>query len=218
MTAIKSNYIMVFDVETTGLLDEKFHRKNKCYDIDNSPYVLQICFIIYDIVNNETVKTFSSYVDIHESVVIPPKATEVNGITKETCKTGMKIECVLAEFYNNLKKYDCDTIVGHNIHFDKNMIFIEIARHKIKLEENLGCINDVYNYINQKRSYCTMFNSIELCNLVTPYKNSRKNETYKKFPSLKELYIKLFGVVPGGLHDAEIDTVACLKCYLELLN
>jgi hypothetical protein len=63
--------------------------------------------------------------------------------------------------------------------------------------------------------YCTMKNSIDLCNIKKT--NVRGNE-YKKFPKLVELYEKIFGCQPSGLHNSLVDVYACLRCYLSIKN
>jgi hypothetical protein len=60
---------------------------------------------------------------------------------------------------------------------------------------------------------CTMRKSIDLCNIQRI--NSRGN-TYKKFPTLSELYEKLFDVIPENLHNSMIDVLVCLRCYLKM--
>lgn len=52
--------VMVFDVETTGLLN-----MNKTIDdskLMEYPYVLQLSYLIYDLSNHSIVKTFNEYV------------------------------------------------------------------------------------------------------------------------------------------------------------
>ena len=39
---------------------------------------------------------------------------------------------------------------------------------------------------------------------------------YVKYPTLGELYHKLFGTTPTGLHDSMVDVETCLECYLLL--
>jgi DNA polymerase III epsilon subunit-like protein len=41
-------------------------------------------------------------------------------------------------------------------------------------------------------------------------------KTYKKFPKLSELHQHLFGYVPENLHNALIDVLVCLRCFLKL--
>lgn len=216
MTDTRSNLVMVFDVETTGLFGKK---NGDFYDLLTSPYILQLCFIIYDIKKNETIRTFNSYISIDDYVVIPPETTAIHGITKEICTTkGAKIENVLSEFYTEFLR--CNTFVAHNIDYDRDMIIVEMTRNAIKMEimghkDTFIIFNSTYNYLHSKEMYCTMRSGKEVCNIWIE-KNGKK--LYKKKPKLSELYIKLFDEEPQGLHDALVDTTACLKCYLRLID
>lgn len=221
MTESKSNLVMVFDVETTGLIPKRGPKTIFTDDINMSPYILQFCFIVYNTELDEIVRTFNSYVNIDDSVEISPKITELTGIVREKCNTeGQSIEYVLSEFY---KEYVlCATIVAHNIDFDREMVMIEAIRNNLKMMD-LGCpnptilFNDMYNFLNKKEIYCTMRSGKELCNLWTqPSIGSLSKRSYKKNPKLSELYHKIFDEIPLGLHDAVVDTEACLKCYLHL--
>jgi DNA polymerase III subunit epsilon len=223
---MKRNTVMVFDVETTGLIPKRGPKTIFTDDVSLSPYILQLSFIVYDMNTSEVIKTFNSYIDIDDTIEISPKITELTGIVRETCQTlGKTMEYVLTEFY---KEYvSCDVVVAHNIDFDKEMIMIEVIRNYSKMVDN-GCLNpsllfnDVYNFVNNIESYCTMRNGKELCNLWTERKTTEALQSttrrYKKNPKLSELYFKIFNEVPVGLHDALVDTDACLKCYIYLMS
>lgn len=214
----KRNLILVFDVETTGLIP-----KNGYENIEKCPYILQLSFIVYDTNKCEIKRTFNSYVSIDDCVEVTPKITELTGISKETCKTGGKpIEYVLTEFYNEYQS--CDVIVAHNIDFDKEMIAIEVTRNHSKMIEN-GCLypsllfNKIYNSVHSKEIYCTMRNGRDFCDLWTEAKaNGANAKRFKKNPKLSELYYKIFNTIPSGLHDALVDTDVCLKCYVHLMS
>jgi DNA polymerase III epsilon subunit-like protein len=46
--------------------------------------------------------------------------------------------------------------------------------------------------------------------------SSSMPKKYKKFPKLSELHNHLFGYVPENLHNALIDTIVCLRCFLKI--
>ena len=216
----KQNLILVFDVETTGLIP-----KRGLENIELCPYILQLSFIVYDTNKSEIKRKFNSYVNINDGIDVTPKITELTGITKETCKMlGKPIEYVLTEFYNEYQS--CDVIVAHNIEFDKEMISIEVIRNYSKMVEN-GCLypsllfNRIYDNVNHKEIYCTMKNGKKFCDLWTGGStNELSTKTnirrYQKNPKLSELYYKIFNTIPTGLHDAQVDTDVCLKCYIHL--
>ena len=39
-----------------------------------------------------------------------------------------------------------------------------------------------------------------------------------KYPKLAELYRKLFSISISGVHNAQTDAEACMKCFKELYN
>jgi DNA polymerase III alpha subunit (gram-positive type) len=195
------NLTMIFDVETTGLIPTK----KRPGDI---PHILQLCFIIYDTERKETIQTFNSYVNVPELIEISEEITELTGITREKCNAGNSIEDVLISFYRAYET--CTTIVAHNLKFDKDMMIIEMARNSFKLNELYEINSDTVFKENSKQLYCTMLSGVKTCNIMGKYQ--------LKWPSLSELHNKLYGEIPNGLHDALVDTNACLKCYLKLIE
>lgn len=197
-----SNLIMVFDVETTGLITK-----------NNTPHIIQLCYIIYDTELNAVEKTFNRYIKIPESVDISVFITELTGISRYMCDTsGILIEDALVEFCFDYQR--CSLFVAHNITFDVKMIGIEMMRNKFKLEDcgiEFGLFLDITSSFKSKKKYCTMLNGVKVCSILD--KCGRP-----KNPKLGELHFKLFKTIPDGLHDALVDTTACLKCYLELLE
>ena len=196
--------ILVFDTETTGLPEEKasIYEKNKW------PYIVQLSYILYDLSNNDfTIK--DNYIKLNPTVEISPKSIEVHGLTHEILnKKGIDIVSALNEF--NYFLDNCDIVIGHNISFDKRMIFVECLRHK--LNQNFTKFKG--NEKICKPEYCTMKNTKEFCNIT---RLSRENNNYIKFPSLTELYSKLFPdtPIPNELHNSLVDILCTLRCYIK---
>ena len=63
--------VLVFDVETSGLL-------NKEKPIEKKPFILQMSYLIYDILNQKCIKAVDSYIQVDPSVVITPEITKIN--------------------------------------------------------------------------------------------------------------------------------------------
>ena len=82
---------------------------------------------------------------------------------------------MLREFNNYLQK--CDIVVGHNISFDKRMIFVECLRNKIEQNFTLFKGKEKIN----KPEYCTMKNTKDFCNLQ---RLSSKNINYLKLTTV----------------------------------
>lgn len=66
---------------------------------------------------------------------------------------------------------------------------------------------------NYKNIYCTLQESIDLCNIKAFDKFGRE---YVKYPKLSELHIKLFDSIPQNLHNSFIDILVTLRCFMKL--
>jgi DNA polymerase III epsilon subunit-like protein len=165
------------------------------------PYIVQLSFVTYDTELDKT--DFYDYViKIPRDIEVTPESIELHGITREVMdKRGVDIKVALNEFK---KCYlSCNTLVAHNLKFDNTMITVESMRN------NMGRI---INIIDPKKThYCTMNNSINLCNIII----KKNDKTYKKFPKQLELHQKLFTekIREDKLHDSSVDILLCLRCY-----
>jgi DNA polymerase III epsilon subunit-like protein len=196
--------ILIFDVETTGLIP----KPNAQGEI---PYITQLSYIKYNTKKNEIIEIFDTYVKIPENIEITELITNITGITRKMCDDGLPIEAVLHTFYLACKNAEC--IIAHNLDFDKEMIKIEFNRN---IAVMLRIISDYMTcpIFHDKEKYCTMRNSIDLCNII---RETPKGKKFKKFPKLIELYQVLFpGKNVDNLHNSYIDTLVCLRCYLKL--
>ena len=185
---------LVFDVETTDLI-----KNNPSFnDTDKWPYIVQISLIIYDNKDN-SIETINHIIKIPENVIINPRSQEIHGYTKEICNTkGVLLSTVLPII--NEKINEANIIIAHNISFDKRIYIVECIRNKIP------------NAFNNKKEYCTMKNTTDLCGIKTPCKNY-PNTYYNKYPKLIELYKHLFHNNAINLHNSLTDVIICLRCY-----
>jgi DNA polymerase III epsilon subunit-like protein len=196
--------VLVFDVETTGLIPKQNSQ-------GENPYITQLSYIKYNTKKNEIIETFDTYVKIPENVVITELITNLTGINQEMCDAGIPIEEVLTAFY--IACNDAECIIAHNLDFDKEMMKIEYNRN---IASVINIIPDymMHPIFQDKHLYCTMRNSIDLCNII---RETPKGKKYKKFPKLIELYQVLFsGKNVDNLHNSFVDTLVCLRCYLKL--
>jgi DNA polymerase-3 subunit alpha len=208
---IRKRMMMVFDVETTGLLPKK--KRGEEVSIDSYPHILQLSFIVYDLFESRAVITYDSYIKIPENIEIPKHITELTGITKDICnEKGKNIIDVIKDFYEAY--IICEVIIAHNIEFDEKMIQVELHRNRHAIIEEAPYCFTIFSKIYEKlkgvERYCTMKNGIELCAVI------RENKQIKKWPRLVELHQKLFDEVPEGLHNSMVDVNACLRCYLKM--
>lgn len=184
--------ILFFDTETNGL---PINWGAHVSDVDNWPRMLQLAFSVYDDDGKKIADR--SYLVKPEGFEINPEAAAVHGFTMERLKDGIPIEDVLFLFSQWLKKVD--TIVAHNISFDKAIVGSEFVRNGMA---------EVYEYITTLNKICTMNSSTKYCAIPGP--------RGMKWPKLQELHIKLFEETFEGAHDAMVDVNALARCYFEL--
>lgn len=240
LTPVPHHYhrVMVFDVETTGLIPKPNPAKATPPRLAECPYVIQLSYAVYNLRQNRIEEVFDAYISIPEEVPIHERITEITGITRQTIREkGQDIREVLRRFYEAYLKVDC--VVAHNLEFDRAMLEIEVGRHVpgVFLPEEMAAMwtpefVEKYNI----DLYCTMQASVDLCGIMAttvprmiatvsydvngvpvvsqkPVGTPRK---YKKFPKLSELHQTLFGSVPDNLHNSLVDVLACLRCFLKI--
>ena len=159
--------------------------------------------------SNNSVLIKNNYIKIDESVIISPENFAIHHISREILDVqGINIVPALKEFNECLKR--CDVVVGHNISFDKRLIFVECLRHNVKqyFTQFIANIKIV------KPEYCTMKKTTEFCKLE---RLNKTNQVYNKHPKLSELYALLFSSepLPKDLHNSLIDVAITLRCYVK---
>jgi DNA polymerase III alpha subunit (gram-positive type) len=91
---IRKRMIVVFDVETTGLIPKKIHGQE--IPIESYPYIIQLSCVVYDLFEKRIIKSYDSYVKVPNNIEISEKVTELTGITRELCnKKGKNIAAVV---------------------------------------------------------------------------------------------------------------------------
>ena len=114
-----------------------------------------------------------------------------------------KIQEFLYPFQLDLDKVD--TIVGHNVKFDKNVLLAELYRRKK---------NKTLNKFKSKTFKCTGEMSKTICN-----KPLGSNTSKLKFPRLVEAYdIIVKKPITYKLHDAMNDCILCSELYHKLIE
>lgn len=200
---MKTKKILFFDTETTGLVDD-------FTPIENQPSMVQFGAILWeyeiDLVNEDV-----DFRIISEETIdllfkplkpIPQKLTDIHGISNEMVADKPEFESYAKEFVRMCR--EADIIVGHNLEFDKNMMFVELDRvYPSKSPEK-----DEFKRMFKEKSICTMQNSINFCAI--------KNSYGFKYPKLSELHIKLFWKDFDNAHNAAADIQATRNCFFEL--
>ena len=186
--------ILVFDTETSGLIPKKYESLTEC------PYILQLACILVDTDGSKVINKIDSINEIVNAPIdkLDDKVMEITGLTIEKVKSGVDIVPLLYKLKNMID--ECDVLVAHNLEFDSNMIKLECIRNNIELNVSKSC-------------YCTMKKSTQLCRL----EKENSFGKYLKWPTLEELHKHLFPEFKvNNLHDAYVDTLLCLRCYLML--
>ena len=179
--------ILVFDVETTGLPKK---RNAPLDDFENWPYIVQLSWVVYDVMEGGIESINDSVITLPENVLIPAESTAVHGITNEIMNSKGK------DFKKELRYFlkDCvnsDLLVAHNIEFDETIISVECMRN---------FYNNSFKDIKTPR-YCTMRKAIK---------------RYKKWLKLEYLHEKLFEQKLQNLHNSLNDVYVCLRCFIKL--
>ncbi len=163
-------------------------------DSENWPRVIQIAWLLY----NEAGHLIESDACLIQpyGFIIPPESQHIHGITTEQALAeGKKLIDVLHTLGSVVKK--AEIIVAHNLKFDEKVLSAEYFRMNLPLP-----------FIKEKKRFCTMENSVEFCRIP--------GTRGYKWPSLSQLYWKLFNINLEDSHNASVDVAACAKCFFEL--
>lgn len=189
--------ILFFDTETNGL---PANYKLGVTATDNWPRLIQLGWIITDESGN--ILKRKSQLIYPQSFTIDADVTRLTGITTaDAQRNGVALSDVLSKFMADVES--ASLLVGHNVDFDMHIMGCELYRMGMN-----------YQALIEKPSVCTMVRSTNFCAIPS---TSRYYSGYK-FPSLTELYTKLFGYAFSGAHDALSDITATKDCYFELLR
>jgi len=207
--------LLIFDVETSGLLPKDYKFGNSFGNLDRFPYILQFSYLLYDLERGIVIETYNQYIKKPADLIVSQEITDLTGITEDLLKEkGIPIEQALESFKRAY--LHANRLIAHNFDFDSTMIDIEIERNqKWMTPQNF---NVLINIFNKKICHeygiafeCTMQMTVDFCNLERT--NSRG--IYKKLPRLSELYQILFDTTLENLHNSIVDVFACLRCYLK---
>jgi len=205
-------FVLVFDTETTGLPKSKVINEST---INSWPYIVQLSYMIYDTESNKIIKISDNIVKIPENVELTKESIAIHGIDKNKInEKGKPMVEILQEFLTDIESIDL--IIAHNIDFDINMIIVELYRSAMDIKNShIKEINlPVTVQLQYMNRYCTMKNSMELCNIKKLSKTT--GNEYVKFPTLTETYDKLFNVKPNNMHNSLNDIYACFRCFYKL--
>ncbi len=188
-------HFLIFDTETTGLPK---NYNAPLSDSDNWPRLVQIAWQLHDA---------SGKLVHHDSIIIKPEgysipynATQIHGIsTERALEEGRDLKTVLQAFIEQLEqtRYLC----GHNIEFDINIIGAEFLRCGLP------------NYFEQKPILDTKNDQTTQFCAIPGGKGGKF-----KWPTLTELYTKLFNTSFAEAHNAAFDVQATSRVFFEIIK
>ncbi len=185
---------LIFDTETTGL---PRNYNAPLTDHDNWPRAVQIAWQLHD--ERGALICAKNFIIKPDGFSIPFNAEKVHGIsTNRAMLEGQPLQEVVFAFLEQVNQ--CEYIAGHNIEFDLNVMGCELLR--------CGMVN----YLAEKKSLDTKDLSTEYCALP-----GGRGGKYK-WPTLSELYQKLFEDRFADAHDAAYDVSATGKAFFELIK
>jgi DNA polymerase III epsilon subunit-like protein len=109
---------------------------------------------------------------------------------------GIEKKEILIEFAEDFK--NSGLAIAHNFLFDYKIISAELLRNNIDTKK-----------LKNSNVYDTMLNNVDLCKIENKF-------GFYKYPTLTELYEKLFQEKFEGAHNAENDVKATSKCFWHL--
>ena len=156
-------------------------------DLNNWPRLVQIAWLQCD--NSGKILSTSDYIIKPGGFIIPEYAVKIHGISNEMAKNeGVAL--------NTTAISRSSFLIAHNMAFDEKVVGAEFLREKI--DSRLFTIPKI----------CTMERSTDHCKIPGSYGY--------KWPSLSELYFKLFDKDFEEAHDAVVDVKACAECFFRL--
>jgi DNA polymerase-3 subunit alpha len=177
--------ILVFDTETTGLPSKRGAAPSNLCAYDTARLV-QIAWSVHD--KDGTLLSKECHMIKPDGFVITNSS--FHGVTTEKAEAeGIPF----ADMYELLKRDMClvDTIVAHNLDFDKSILESELCRAKLA------------NVLKGKVGRCTMLMA---------------SKGGARWPKLIDLHKTLFGEAPKTvLHRADNDTEVCARIYFGLV-
>lgn len=187
--------LLFFDTETTG-----FMKPNKPANHPEQAHIVQLAAQLVT-PKNETVMEFSLIVD--PGVHIPSGAANIHGIDDEKAAKYGVTPSTAVDFFDLFYSH-AETVVAHNIAFDKQVMETAIARRTGKISPL------------SKHMHCTMKQAHDIVKAPPTERMIAAGRTHHKAPNLGECIKHFFDEKLEGAHDAMIDVVACRRVYFAM--
>ncbi len=186
---------LIFDSETTGLPK---NYNAPITDFDNWPRMVQIAWQLHD--EGGRLVSADAIIISPDGFTIPFNAVQIHCIsTERALKEGRPLKEVLSEFAKVV--HQCGYLCGHNIDFDINIIGAEFLRCGLP------------NFFEGKKRMDTKSDETTHFCAIPGGKGGKF-----KWPTLTELYAKLFNTTFEEAHNAAFDVQATARVFFELLK
>lgn len=110
--------MLIFDTETTGLVDNMSTRLEKQAEI------IEFCGIAIDPADGKITEEFDQL--IRPTIPITEEITKLNNINNEMVRNAPTFKFLAGDIRDLIERSDC--VVAHNAAFDRDMVNIEFAR------------------------------------------------------------------------------------------
>lgn len=185
--------VLVFDTETTGLPKMKgfnnYYSPSDIHKYDESR-IVELGWLLCS-KEGDILRKNSFFVQPDGFII---KNSHIHGITNKIVrKIGIPLDVGIEEFYDDL--LESDTIVCHNMNFDRNILLSECYRR------NLDCVTDE---IGDKVHVCT-------------WQMAQKYFSRNKGNTLENIYMDLFDEPLKNSHRALTDATATAECYFKMI-
>jgi DNA polymerase III alpha subunit (gram-positive type) len=181
-------YIIVMDVETTGLIKRGLTPNSK--NLNMFPNIVQFSWGLYT--ESGECKQIKDYI-IKPNNWTVGQSVRYHGISQERALAeGVDIKDALTDYKNDIDNH-CSLLVCHNMTFDKTVVASELMRLNMT--------------VNNVKECCTMLDTINYCKLMPMVRGEYK------WPSLEQLYRKCCNAEIENAHNSYYDVVNTAKCY-----
>ena len=130
----KYQKVVFFDTETTGLDPKK-------------DQIIELAYIVAEKDGNDIIQvtsTYDGYIQLRDGITLPPKITELTGITTQDLKNGEAEQTALNNFLDLLAGNTL--LIAHNAHFDISFLQEGLARYGLSLHKTIDYIDTLTIY------------------------------------------------------------------------